>query len=73
MNFIEDSIDSETNYFRTFALELDYQEQKRVRQNYWDALADVGGFHDGLFLIMNSLLAPFVAHRFLMDLVSDSK
>lgn len=24
VNFIEDSIDSETNYFRTFALELDY-------------------------------------------------
>ena len=24
MNFIEDSIDSETKYFRTFALELDF-------------------------------------------------
>ena len=63
----------QTGYYRNFLLSVDYQEHKRVRYNFWDALGDVGGFHDGLVLLIRILLGPFAAHRFILDLISDSK
>ena len=54
-----------------FKLDADYQEQKRKLYSYWDALGDVGGFHDGLALLISSLVGPFAAHRFFIDFVSN--
>ena len=36
------------------------------------ALGDVGGFHDGLFLIFSTLLSPIVATLFENELMRDS-
>ena len=40
------------------------QVSSRVRYSLWQALADVGGFHDGLFLIVRFLIAPIAATFF---------
>ena len=45
----------------------------RVRYSYWDALSDVGGFHDGLSLIIRILIGPFAANFFQNDLIKKSK
>ena len=43
--------------------------EKRIRYNFWMALADVGGFHDGLFLLLSFLMSPFAATLFKNDLM----
>ena len=53
-----------------FKLDVDYQEQRRKLYSYWDALGDVGGFHDGLILLISTIMGPFAAHRFFTDLLS---
>mmetsp|Transcript_25843 Transcript_25843/g.34559 ORF Transcript_25843/g.34559 Transcript_25843/m.34559 type:complete len:213 (+) Transcript_25843:929-1567(+) len=44
--------------------------QKRVRYTYWDVLGDVGGFHDGLLLLLGLVMGPASANHFQNDLVS---
>lgn len=41
----------------------------RVRYNFWMLLADVGGFHDGLRLLVSFLLAPITAIFFENDML----
>ena len=45
---------------------------KRKSQNISDVITKVGGFYEGLVVILGVLLAPFSAHFFVSDLVSDS-
>ena len=40
-----------------------------MRYSFWDALGDVGGFHDGLVLLINFFIGPFTARGFFFDLV----
>ena len=54
-------------------LDVDYMELKRVRYNFWDALGDIGGFHDGLILFIRILMGPFAAHSFIMELIASSR
>jgi len=42
---------------------------KRVRQSYWDVLSDVGGFHDGICLLIGLIMGPASASHFQSDLV----
>lgn len=35
----------------------------------WNLLADVGGFHDGLYLIVGILLGPYSAIALKVDLI----
>ena len=44
-------------------------DQKRVRYSFWDVLGDVGGFHDGLVLLIRIVVGPFAAHGFFLDLI----
>ena len=43
------------------------QIESRTRYNIWDLLADVGGFYDGLFLVIGILYAPFGLIAFKAD------
>ena len=43
--------------------------RKRIRYNFWMALADVGGMHDGFFLILGLIVGPFSAISFENDLL----
>ena len=68
------SIEEESvKYRHTFVLDVDYQEQKRKRYNLWDALGDIGGFHDGLLLLIRLVIAPLAARNYFFDLISKSK
>lgn len=42
---------------------------ERKRYNWWDALGDIGGFHDGLVLLVRFFLAPYSAAMFNHHLV----
>ena len=44
--------------------------QERRRYNLWELLGDVGGFHDGLVLLINLFLAPYAAGMFKQSLVN---
>ena len=45
-------------------------EKSRVRYSFWDALADIGGFHDGLVLLITIVIGPYAAYGFFVELVS---
>ena len=45
------------------------QIEKRIRYNFWTALGDIGGFHDGLFLLLSIFMGPFSAKLFKNDLM----
>ena len=45
------------------------QVMQRVRYNFWQALADVGGFHDGLKLLVSLFIAPVSSILFENDLL----
>ena len=60
------------DYIHYFVLDVDFIEEKRVRYSLWNVLGDVGGFHDGLVLLIRILIAPFAAYNFFFDLIKKS-
>ena len=54
--------------------EVDNKMRKIQRQRYsfWAALGDIGGFYDGLNLLISSFLDPFSSALFFNDLVKGS-
>ena len=58
-----------TSFEHMFIIDNNVQVEKRIRYNFWTALADVGGFHDGLVLILGLFMSPFAAMMFENDLV----
>ena len=54
-------------------LDSDMNDLKRVRYNFWDALGDVGGFHDGLVLLIRIVIGPFAAHGFFLELLAKQR
>ena len=43
------------------------QVEQRTRYSFWNLLGDVGGFHDGLFLLVSIFYAPFASLAFSLD------
>ena len=35
-----------------------------MRYNFWDLLGDVGGFHDGLYLLLSLFMASYSSYNF---------
>ena len=60
------------DYIHYFVLDVDFIEEKRVRYSLWSVLGDVGGFHDGLVLLIRIMIAPFAAYNFFFDLIKKS-
>ena len=58
----------------TFLFELDNKMTKFERQRYsfWAALGDIGGFYDGLNLLISIFMAPLSSAMFFNDLVKGS-
>ena len=42
---------------------------QRQRYNYWMALGDIGGFHDGMSLLIGLFMGPYSALVFLQNFV----
>ena len=57
-----------------FIFELDNKKTQfqRLRYTFWAALGDIGGFYDGLNLLINIFLAPLSSALFFNDLVKGS-
>lgn len=37
---------------------------ERKRYTFWDVLGDIGGFHDGVILVLYFMMAPYSAKAF---------
>jgi len=57
-------------YLHDFSLDTKKQVQQRVRYSLWQALGDVGGFHDGLSLLVGILMSPLATLLFKRDFVA---
>lgn len=42
--------------------------EQRVRYNFWQLLGDVGGFYDGIGLMISSAIGPITFTQFIVDL-----
>ena len=60
------------NYEHYFVIDNNIQVVKRVRYNFWMALGDIGGFYDGLKLLITFFMAPISAILFENDLLKDN-
>ena len=47
--------------------------QQRIRYGVWQALGDIGGFYDGVGLMLGSLMSQYAATKFLMELFTGTK
>ena len=45
--------------------------EARTKYNIWDLLGDVGGFNDGLFLVVSLFMAPLSQLSFVRDYLND--
>ena len=48
----------------SFTLNNKIRMISRKRYSFWQALGDIGGFHDGLYLLINITMAPLSASMF---------
>ena len=53
-------------------LDIEKQMVKRSRLDFLQLIEKVGGFHDGLVLLIGALLVPLAANYFHRDFVQDS-
>ena len=61
-----------TKYSHDFIIDDKVQVAKRIRYNIWMALSDLGGLHDGIFVVINIIIGPLVATAFENDLLRGS-
>ena len=56
-------------------IRLDNKEQLvvRTRLDFWEVIAKIGGYHDGLILLAGLLLFPLSASYFHRDFLQDAK
>ena len=52
-----------------FRIDTTKHMYERTRYNYWDALGDIGGFHDGLLLVFSMFMSTISAASFTNKLV----
>mmetsp|Transcript_16696 Transcript_16696/g.22518 ORF Transcript_16696/g.22518 Transcript_16696/m.22518 type:complete len:91 (+) Transcript_16696:214-486(+) len=43
--------------------------ESRTRYNFWDLLGDVGGFHDGAFLVCSLFMSTYASLAFKNDYI----
>ena len=58
----------DANFTAIFSLDGKNLIQQRVRYGIWQALSDIGGFYDGLGLIIGYLVSHIAATKFLLEL-----
>lgn len=46
---------------------------ERARYTFWDCLGDVGGFHDGIILVLYYIMIPYSAASFKSHFSNDAK
>ena len=61
-----------THYQHYFYVDDKIQVVKRIRYNFWMALGDIGGFYDGLRLVLTFFMAPIAALFFENDLLKNT-
>lgn len=63
--------ESSASFKHAFKIDNKVQVEKRIRYNFWTALSDIGGFHDGIRLLMNIFVAPIAYIAFQNDVMKN--
>ena len=58
------------DFYLELRLDKTINISSRISYNVWDLLADVGGFHDGMYLIASIIFGSYSAFAFKRDLIS---
>jgi len=56
-----------------FELQPDVQIMQRQRYSFWDALGDIGGFHDGLVLLVSMFMSSISSALFTRELEQSNR
>lgn len=56
-------------YEHNFQVDPKMQQMATVRLSFWQALSDLGGFHDGIYVLVKAFIAPIAASLFQAELV----
>lgn len=68
-NKLDEVIFSHIDFYEIkFLIDPSVRTVTRTRYNFWKALGDIGGFHDGLKLLVTSLLSPLGHLIFYFDI-----
>ena len=51
-------------YEHNFQIDPKMQQMATVRLSFWTALSDLGGFHDGIYVLVKAFIAPVAASLF---------
>ena len=68
-NFAPEFEDENLLFSIEFVIDNKVRMVVRERYSFWQALSDIGGFHDGLTLLLKLLMMPFARALFNNDLV----
>ena len=60
-------------YEHNFQIDPKMQEMATVRLSFWQALGDLGGFHDGIYVLISIMIRPVAATLFQSELVKGIK
>ena len=63
----------EFKYEHNFQIDPKMQEMATVRLSFWQALGDLGGFHDGIYVLISIMIRPVAATLFQSELVKGIK
>ena len=58
-------------FFLELKLDKKINISSRIRYNVWDLLADVGGFHDGMYLVASIIFGSYSAFAFKREMISN--
>lgn len=62
-------IDADLKGFLSFTISNEKVQTQRTRYGFWQLISDVGGFHDGLKLLVNIFFTPLFSLSFASDFV----
>ena len=65
--------DAKASYFHEIVLDVDKHILERAYLNFMEVVENVGGFYDGLYLLLNIFIAPLAATFYEQDFVKGFK
>ena len=64
---------TEAQFWHSLKIDTKRQAISRSRYDFWQLLADLGGFRDGLMMLVGLFVKPLSAISFMQDFSQDSK
>ena len=72
-SLLDEAYNPRTIYIHWIEIDSQVQIMKRIRFNFWIALAEIGGFRDGLVMLVHFITTTTMVTLFENDLISGGK